>query len=176
MTDSKLNHTTKLTFSTGVSRRSALRGLGGVTAGALLAAGPFMNRALAQDATPAVTDPLFTAWAAAWEGNTARVTEIYAADVVGDDFATGEHFEGTGDIVEHIEKLLGGIPDLKITLTSGFICGDRAALEYLVGGSSGGNPVRFRIAGLFDLADGKIVREAHYWNPSVQATEATPTS
>jgi ketosteroid isomerase-like protein len=163
--------------STGLSRRSALRGLGGVTVAALLVAGPQADRVMAQAATPSVTEPLFSEWAAAWSGDTARVAVIYAANAVGDDFATGEHFEGADAIRSHIETLHAGIPDLEITLTSGFICENRAALEYVVGGTYSGRPVSFRIAALFELADGKIVREAHYWNPSLPAPgAATPTS
>jgi hypothetical protein len=129
-------------------------------------------------------EPLFSDWAAAWTTDPARVAVVYAANAVGDDFATGEHFEGTDAIRSHIETLHSILGDLKITLSSGFICGNQGALEYVVSGiytspqaAGNGQPVSFRIAALFGLADGKIVREAHYWNPSLPVPgTATPTS
>ena len=68
-------------------------------------------------------------------GDLARVADIYAANVVGDDFATGEHFEGADAIRSHIEGLHASFPGLKITVTSGFICENRAALEFVVSGT-----------------------------------------
>jgi steroid delta-isomerase-like uncharacterized protein len=157
--------------STGLSRRSALRGLGGVTVAALLAAGAQADRAMAQAATPSVTEPLFTEWAAAWSGDTARVAVIYADDVVGVDYATGERFDGADSIRSHIEGIHAGYRDLEITLTSGFICGNHAALEYVFSGTyigqqpaGSGLPVSSNNVTLFELADGKIVRETHYYD------------
>jgi len=119
---------------------------------------------MAQAATPSALDPLFTAWAAAWSGDLARVADIYAPNFVGDDFASGEHFEGADAVRSHIQTIHAGIPDVKFTVTSGFICGDRAALEYDFSGTFSGQRVSIPIAALFELADGKIVREAHYYD------------
>jgi len=160
--------------STGLSRRSALRGLGGVTVAALLAAGPQADRVMAQAATPSAMEPRFSewaaGWAAVWTSDPAGVADVYAANVVGDDFATGEHFDGADAIRSHIESFHANFSDLEITVTSGFLCEDRAALEFLVSGTysgqpeGNGTPVSNRVAALFELEDGKIVREAHYWD------------
>src|SRR5215213_5377941 len=91
--------------STGLTRRSALRGLGGVTVAALLAAGPQSDPVMAQAATPSAMEPLFSewaaAWAAVWTSDPAGVADVYADNVVGDDYATGEHFEGADAIRAH---------------------------------------------------------------------------
>jgi steroid delta-isomerase-like uncharacterized protein len=156
--------------STGLTRRSALRGLGGVTVAALLAAGPQADRVMAQAATPSDLDPFFSEWAAIWTTNPAGVADLYADNVVGDDYATGEHFEGADAIRAHIESFHANFSDLEVTVTSGFLCEDRAALEFLVSGTytgqpeGNGTPVSNRVAALFELADGKIVRESHYWD------------
>jgi steroid delta-isomerase-like uncharacterized protein len=151
-----------------------LRGLGGATVAALLAAGPHADRVVAQDATPGATEPLFSEWVAAWSGDTARVAGIYADDVVGVDYADGERFEGADEIRSHIEGLNAGYSDLKITVASGFLCGNRAALEYVFSGTyigqqagqpaGSGRPVSTNNVALFELADGKIVRETHYYD------------
>jgi steroid delta-isomerase-like uncharacterized protein len=158
------SHCTSMPPSTGLTRRSALRGLGGATVAALLAAGPQADRVMAQAATPGATEPLFSEWAAAWSGDLERVADIYAANFVGDDFASGEHFEGVDAVRSHIETIHAGFPDLKITVNSGFICDNRAALEYVFSGTYSGQPVSIPIAALFELEDGKIVREAHYYD------------
>ena len=107
--------------STGLTRRSALRGLGGVTVAALLAAGPQADRVMAQLLLPAHGSILLRMGRWLGRPNPAGVADFYAANVVGDDFATGEHFEGADEIRAHIEYSTPIFPiwihgDLRVSL------------------------------------------------------------
>ncbi len=171
MTDTPARDESAADSFNGFSRRSALRGLGGITAAALLSAGSLARGAGAQEATPGVNEPLFTEWIAAWSGDTSRVDGLYVADVTGVDYATGERFDGADSIRTHIEGLHASFSGLTFTASSGYVCGDRATLEYIFSGiyagqqtGADGRQVTSNNVTLFDLADGKIVRETHYYD------------
>lgn len=157
-----------------VSRRTALRGLSSGTAALVLASGSRPGHVVAQDATPSAMSPLITEWAAAWTGDPAGVANLHADDAVLEDVATGAVFEGADAIRAHIEEIRAGLPDADMTVSSGFIGDDHAALEYVFSGTytgqlpglfpGSGQPVTVRGAALFELKAGRIVREAHYYD------------
>jgi steroid delta-isomerase-like uncharacterized protein len=157
-----------------MSRRSALRGLGGGAAALALVASSRVASVVAQEAPPSAMPSLFTQWAAAWTVDPAGVADLHAEDAVLEDVATGVVYDGADAIRAHIEEIRAGLPDAEMTVTTGFVGDAHAVLEYVFSGTytgqlpglppGGGQPVTVRGVALFELADRKIVREAHYYD------------
>jgi steroid delta-isomerase-like uncharacterized protein len=156
-----------------MTRRGALRGIGSIAAFTLVS-GARSGLVAAQEASPAAVPPLLSEWAAVWSSDPAQVETIYAPDAVLEDVATGVVYNGSDGVAAHVAEIRAGLPDAVYTVSSGFVAGDRAALEYVFSGAytgqlpglsaGAGQPISARGAALFELADGSIVRESHYYD------------
>ncbi|MGH2560270.1 MAG: nuclear transport factor 2 family protein [Thermomicrobiales bacterium] len=158
------------------SRRVALRRLGGGLAAVSIAGTGFRTApAAAQEGTPVALPPFLEEWVAAWSsGDTPRVAALYAEDAVLEDVATGASYHGPDEIAAHAAELATGLPDGAYDPSNGFIADDSAAIEFTYAGTytgqlpglptGAGQAVSLRGATLFELANGKIRREAHYYD------------
>lgn len=192
-------------IAAGLSRRAALRGLGGgglaalaLTAGA--PSGPRPAGIAAQEATPAALPPLFEEWLAVWGRDPDRADALYADEAVLEDVTAGAIFSGRDEVKAHVEDEFAALPDHTYELLSAFVAGDRAAAEFrwtatYTGTYPGlppgtGQALSLRGAVFIELMDGRISREAHYYDayallvqlgllpaPGAEdAPEATPAS
>ena len=155
------------------SRRAVVRGLagGGLLTAVSLATG---RRLAAQDATPAAVPPLIEEWLAVWGDDPAGADTVYTEDAVLEDVAFGVAFRGRDELKAHIEAEFVGFPDHTYELRSGFVAGDFAAAEFTFTGTytgsypelppGEGQAVTLKGAAIFELSDGKIRREAHYYD------------
>lgn len=156
-----------------LSRRTALRGLGG---GALAAvAGLTLRHDLARaQATPGAMAPIPMAWAEAWTAHdSARLAALFTADGTYENLAFGLVFHGTAEIKGFADGLFTASPDLTVELTAGFQTADRAGGEWLFSGTDRGiypgrppSGKRYSVRGatIFALRGGKIARLTDYQN------------
>jgi steroid delta-isomerase-like uncharacterized protein len=126
-------------------------------------------------ASPAALPPLLAEWAAAYNsGNPDQVLALFTDDAVWEEVAIGLVARGPDEIQAHLARVFTASPDITFTVTSGFVAGDRAAVEWTVSGTytadfpglppARGQPFAFRGASLFTLADGKIRHYTEYWD------------
>jgi steroid delta-isomerase-like uncharacterized protein len=135
--------------------------------------------ALAQVASPATSPadlpPLLGEWAAAVNsGDVDRVVALFTEDGLWEEVAIGLAARGPHEIGAHLDRLFTAVPDITFDVSSGFMAGDRAVVEWTVSGTyssdfSGlppatGQRFAFRGASVFELADGKIQRYTEYWD------------
>ena len=160
-----------------LSRRGALARLG---AGGLAAAlGAPRLAAGAQEATPqgapADLPPALADWAAGWEAlDPDRIAAAYAEDGARVDVATGQAQRGRAEIRAYLAAVFGAFTGLSSTFSSAFAAGDRAAAEWVLAGTytgqapgfppGGGEQLTIRGAAILELAGGRIVRDAEYFD------------
>ena len=109
---------------------------------------------------------------AAWEkGNADDAIRFYSDDIVFID-GTGEGgrtVHGRPALVESMREMFG-LPGLRFEVTVLFTSNSRAAAEWVsswTDPASGGRKT-IRGASVFEIRDGKVVREASYFNPQPQ--------
>jgi steroid delta-isomerase-like uncharacterized protein len=148
-------------------------------------------------ASPAALPPVLAEWAAAVNaGDVDEVLALFTADGVWEEVAIGLVAQGPDEIGAHLERLFTAAPDLTYEVSSGFVAGDRAVVEWTVSGTyssdfpglppASGQRFSFRGASVFQLADGKIAHYTEYWDAYIflvqlgalpaPAAAATPTS
>lgn len=160
----------------GVSRRTALRSLGGGGLAALIATAR-VGSAGAQDATPESAaeglPQVVQDWTAAWNSGdpAGNLPPLYAADGVYEDVPSGQSATGEG-IAGYLTEILAGESDVAVEPVGGFGTDAFAILEYtfsatnqgIIEGAPVGTPFSVRVATLFELADGLIQRSADYYD------------
>jgi steroid delta-isomerase-like uncharacterized protein len=128
-------------------------------------------------------DLLLRRWAEGWSAHDPqRVAQLYADDCVCEDVPLGAVTRGRWELAALGRPFplcgLGGrpqdaFPDFGIELTGGFVAGDRAAMEWVMSGTHArgrpGVPAsgrRFRVRGatVLELRDGRVTRNADYWD------------
>jgi steroid delta-isomerase-like uncharacterized protein len=128
-------------------------------------------------------DLLLRRWAEGWSAHDPeRVAQLYADDCVYEDVPLGAVTRGRRELAALGRPFplcgLGGrpqdgFPDFGIELTGGFVAGDRAAMEWVMSGTHArgrpGVPAsgrRFRVRGatVLELRDGRVTRNADYWD------------
>ena len=137
------------------------------------------SRTAAQEASPAASPaalpPLLAAWAAAVNsGDADQVLALYTDDALWEEVAIGLAARGPDEIRAHLDGLFTAVPDITFDVTSGFVAGDRAVVEWTVSGTytsdfpglppAAGQRFSFRGASVFELADGTIRRYTEYWD------------
>jgi steroid delta-isomerase-like uncharacterized protein len=137
------------------------------------------SRTAAQEASPAASPaalpPLLAEWAVAINsGDADQVLALYTDDALWEEVAIGLAARGPDEIRAHLDGLFAAVPDITFDVTSGFVAGDRAVVEWVVSGTyrgdfpglppASGQRFSFRGASVFDLADGKIRRYTEYWD------------
>jgi len=134
---------------------------------------------LAQEASPATSPadlpPPLAEWAAAVNsGDVDRVLALFTEDGLWEEVAIGLAARGPDEIGAHLDRLFTAVPDITFDVSSGFVAGDRAVVEWTVSGTyssdfpglppATGQRFSFRGASVFELADGKIQRYTEYWD------------
>lgn len=138
--------------------------------------------ALAQDASPAASPadlpPLLAQWAAAVNsGDVDQVLALFTEDGLWEEVAIGLAARGPDEIGAHLDRLFTAVPDITFDVSSGFMAGDRAVVEWTVSGTyrsdfpglppATGQRFSFRGASVFEIADGKIHHYTEYWDAYV---------
>ena len=148
-------------------------------------------------ASPAALPPPLAEWAAAVNsGDVDEVLALFTADGVWEEVAIGLVAQGPDEIGAHLDRLFTAVPDITFDVSSGFVAGERAVVEWTVSGTyssdfpglppASGQRFSFRGASIFQLEDGKIDHYTEYWDayiflvqlgavPAPQAA-GTPTS
>jgi steroid delta-isomerase-like uncharacterized protein len=135
-------------------------------------------------------DLLLRRWAEGWSAHDPqRVVPLYADDCVYEDVPLGAVTRGRRELAALGRPFplcgLGGrpqdaFPDFGIELTGGFVAGDRAAMEWVMSGTHArgrpGVPAsgrRFRVRGatVLELRDGRVTRNADYWDSATLLTQ-----
>ena len=106
---------------------------------AVLVAGTVL--AAAQEATPTASPvalpPPLDEIAAAWNAHDPqRIAALYTDDAfVTEEVLGGPTFRGRAEIAAWAEANFAGVPDLQLEVRSGFVAGDRAAVEWVYTGT-----------------------------------------
>jgi len=113
-------------------------------------------------------------YAAAWSsGDVEKVASFLTDDCVIENLGGGVIYRGQEEIKAWVRDNFASIPDLKIEVKSLFVAGEWAGYEWIQSGTYtgevGGVPVtdqKFsgRGASIIELREGKIKREALYWD------------
>jgi steroid delta-isomerase-like uncharacterized protein len=160
-----------------LTRRAALRRLG---VGGLLAAsvtlGPGRLRLTAEEAGEIEALPsVIKEWAAAWSAaDLDRVMALYTDDAFFEEVPTNPGVHGKDEIRAAFAEALAVLSDARVTVTSGFQTGNRAAAEGTLSASytgeipglppGTGQAVLVRFAAILELEDDKIRRETDYFD------------
>ena len=100
---------------------------------------------------------------------------LFTDDCIYEDVTFGIVNHGKSELRAFIEGVFAAFPDFRIDLTSSFVAGDRAAMEWLMSGTHKGDfsgmPAthkRFSIRGatVAELDQAKIQRNSDYWDLS----------
>jgi steroid delta-isomerase-like uncharacterized protein len=113
-------------------------------------------------------------WAPAWSSHdTERVLSLFTDDCVYEDVTFGAVCRGAKELRAFADGVFAAIPDFKIELTTRFMAGSSAGMEWVMSGTHHGDfpgmPAtgkRFSIRGvtILELQDHKIRRNADYWD------------
>jgi steroid delta-isomerase-like uncharacterized protein len=125
---------------------------------------------MASDAEKAMND-----YVAAWNSHDAeRILSFCTDDVVFEQVAMGKVNKGKQEAKDFISSTFTSFPDFKIELKSGFNAGDWGAAEWVMSGTfaqssipgmpATGKKFSVRGASIIEFRQGKISREAMYWN------------
>ena len=116
-------------------------------------------------------DDLFRAWNS---HDVNKMVSFLTDDGIYEDVALGIVKHGKKEIVEFTNSMLLDSPDVKFELKSVFGTGDWAGIEYVMSGThvhssiptmpATGKTFSVRIAGIFQLRNGKYSRHSDYYN------------
>jgi steroid delta-isomerase-like uncharacterized protein len=190
---------------TAVSRRSVLKGIGGLSLAALLTAG-LSTVARAEDLAPELetcAPPLFQEFLGEWaaaaaSGDATRVARFYAEDAVFEDVPFNLVLQGWPAIGGFLGGFFANYAEASVTWKSVNATEHRATAEVIFAGkyvgqipglpSGSGQPVSVRSAHLYELSNGLIRRQTLYFDgyglliqlgalPAPEApTEPSPTT
>ena len=117
---------------------------------------------------------LLSAWIAAFQARDLQaVVDCYADDAVNFQVAAGEPSVGRAQIYSDTAQFFQGFPDAWSRVENLMADGDRAAWEWIGGGTflgefygqpPTGNAFEIRGCGFFQFRDGKIVTQRGYWD------------
>lgn len=143
-------------------------------------AGGSAARSAAQEATPAIDDPVLAAlvaeYNAAWSSdNPSQVSALYTEDAVFEELVLGGVVTANHEELEAFaDAAFGAFTDLAITVTDGFMAGDLVAIEWeLTGSYTGtfgtlpqgtGQAVAVPGASILELDNGLIAHQREYWD------------
>ena len=119
-------------------------------------------------------DDWATAWSSAENSDPARVLALFADDCVFEDVTFGVVARGKDELRSFVQGAFAAIPDFQYRLTSRFVDGQWAAIEWVMSGTHTGDfpgmPAtgkRFssvRGSSILELEAGKIRRRSDYWD------------
>jgi len=117
---------------------------------------------------------MFEDYLAAWSSHDVeKIASFFTDDCVYEDVAVGAVNRGKEELKAFASALFAGVPDLKFELKSVFVAGDRAGDEWIMTGTqtgalpgipATGKSFSIRGASIIELHEGKITRNADYWD------------
>ena len=121
------------------------------------------------------TKKMMNDYVAAWNAHDGdRILSFCADDVVFEEVPMGQVFRGKKEAKDFISNTFTSFPDFKLELKSGFNAGDRGAGEWVMsatfaksnipGMPATGKKFSVQGASIMEVRNGKICREAMYWN------------
>jgi len=102
-----------------------------------------------------------------------KVLSLHADDYVYEDVARGVVIRGKTEFAALMREFFSAFPDYKGELTSFFVSGDRACVEYVMKGThtgdlhglpATGKRISLPIAEIWELRDEKIVKASSYYD------------
>jgi steroid delta-isomerase-like uncharacterized protein len=114
-------------------------------------------------------------YVAAWNSHDAnKILSFCTDDVVFEEVPMGQVFRSKKEAKDFISNSFTSFPDFKLEITSGFSTGDRGAGEWVMSATfaksnipempATGKKFSVRGASIMEFRQGKISREAMYWN------------
>jgi len=113
-------------------------------------------------------------YAAAWSsGDVEKVASFLTDDCVIENLGGGMIYRGQEEIKAWVRDNFASIPDFKIEVKSLFVAGDWAGAEWIQSGTYTGEVAGVEVTGkefsgrgasIIELREGKIRREAIYWD------------
>lgn len=100
-----------------------------------------------------------------------KVLSFRTDDYVYEDMARGIVLRGKAEFVGYLREFYAAFPDCRCEVTSSFATGDRACVEYVMTGTHTGNlqglpatgkRISLRMAEVYELRDGKIIKARGY--------------
>lgn len=117
---------------------------------------------------------MFEDYLGAWSSHDVeKIASFFTDDCVYEDVAMGAVNRGKEELKAFLSATFAAFPDFKVEPTSLFVAGDWAGSEWIMSGTQtgdiGGIPATgksfsIRGASIIELHEGKISRNADYWN------------
>ena len=116
---------------------------------------------------------LVQAQAAAWSQSVDHLVDTFTDDVIYEDVPLGLVSKGREEMRKFASGFFNAFPDLKSTIVSVVISGDKAAFEWLFEGTQAGELAgipasnkRMSLRGMSfaEFANGKVKRQVDYWD------------
>jgi steroid delta-isomerase-like uncharacterized protein len=142
----------------------------------LTLAGPARVLPASSPEDQAALERLLDGWASAWSSkDVAKLLALFTEDAVYEDVTFGEVNQGSQELRKFATGVFDAFADLTFELKSRFVSADgrRGALEWLWRGRqtedlpglpATGKPFEVRGASVVEFRDGKISRNADYWD------------
>ena len=117
-----------------------------------------------------ILQELATAWSA---HDVEKIVSLCTDDCVYEDVTMGAVNRGTSELRRFADAVFGAFPDFRMELTSAFVAGDLAGLEWTMSGThrgdlpglpATGKQFSLRGSSICELRDGKIQRNSDYWD------------
>lgn len=128
---------------------------------------------MTREASQADAERVLDAWAQQWSAHDVEgLLPLFTEDVVYEDVTFGVVNHGQAALRAFAEGIFPAFPDIKSELTSRFVAGDRAGLEWIMTGTQATLPGQptvhkpFSVRGvtILELHEGKIRRNSDYWD------------
>jgi steroid delta-isomerase-like uncharacterized protein len=120
------------------------------------------------------TEQMFREYLAAWNAHDLdKMVSFFTDDCVYENLARGQTYRGKDELKAWAKGAFDAIPDFKLDVTSLFASGDWVACEWVMTGTQAGalpglpaTGKSFSVRGgtIAQLKDGKILRNADYWD------------
>jgi len=114
------------------------------------------------------------AWAAHWSSHEVdHLLSLFTDDCLYEDVTFGVVNHGKAELKAFADGIFAAFPDFKVELTTSFIAGDWAVMEWIISGTHKGDlpgmpatnkTFSIRGATILELRLGKIKRNSDYWD------------
>ncbi len=135
----------------------------------------FISLPACQTAGDKQAEKMLREYCAAWSPSPdiEKIASCFTEDCVYENVPRDQAYRGKDGVRAYVKACYAAIPDFKIEATLVFVSGDRAALEWVMSGTQSGVTTDFpgtgksfkmRGCSIVELKDGKILRNADYWD------------
>jgi steroid delta-isomerase-like uncharacterized protein len=135
----------------------------------------FVTLPACQRAEDVQTEKMLREYCAAWvpSPDIEKILSYFTDDCVYENVPRDQAYRGKNGVRAYVKACYAAIPDFKIEATSVLVSGNRAALEWVMSGTQSGVTTDFpgtgksfkmRGSSIVELKDGKILRNADYWD------------